>query len=156
MAAEGRSQNRKNASIGAFNPRTPSGKRKGQMFIVTMVFLAGLIFSVQQLLFSYSALDLSSPFRENEVYILYNVKGMINQTIKQTANCNEFLGKMEGLKSFLDSSSPRGGYITTITYRADCSYWNYAPPQSPPLNVSIKIAGRGGSETYTTMQMYHV
>ena len=125
------------------------------MFIITMVFLAGLMYSVQMLLFSYSALDLSSPFRENEIFILYNVKDMINQTIKQTAECQDFLVKMDSIRSFLDSRPPRGGYITTVTYRYNCSFWANTPPASPPLNVSVLIKGSTGSETYTTMYMYH-
>ncbi|MFQ5647977.1 MAG: hypothetical protein ACE5FW_01960 [Candidatus Aenigmatarchaeota archaeon] len=76
------------AQMEAFYRRlTPSSKslgknRKGQMFVVTMVFLTGLIFAVQQLLFQYSLVDLSEPMQRTDLYLLESAGSIFNITME--------------------------------------------------------------------------
>jgi len=128
--------------------------RKAQMFIVTMLFLVGLIFTVQQLLFQYSALDLSSPFRQNDIYLLENMKNAVNRTIKSTPDCPDFSQKMDELDSFMRSMGPKEGYALSIDYTLNCTHWNNPPPSDPPLNITMHIAGKG-LDTYSRLAMYH-
>ena len=127
---------------------------KAQMFVLTMIFLMGLIFAVQQLLFQYTALDLSAPFRQNPVYLLENTKNIINRTIRSTPECADFGAKMEEFNDFLNTRVPPGGYIISLSYRLNCTYWNNLPPNPTPLNVSIFIQGRG-SEASSILYLYH-
>lgn len=127
--------------------------RKAQMFVVTMIFLIGLIFSVNSLFFQYTALDLSTPFRENTVYLLQNTKGIINNTIKTTPNCTDFTTKMKELKDFLDRRIPRGGYSLSLSYKVNCTNWDSAT--NPPLNLTIQIVGKN-ADTSAMVFMYHV
>jgi hypothetical protein len=126
--------------------------RKAQMFVITMIFLIGLIFSVNGLLFQYTSLDLSTPFRENPVYLLGNIKSMINKTIKTTANCSDFSASMDELKGFLDKSIPRGGFSLSVSYRLDCTNWESTA--NPPLNLTIQIVGKN-VDVSSTIYMYH-
>jgi len=127
--------------------------RKAQMFIISMLFLVGLIFSVQQLLFQYTALDLSAPYRENDIYLLKNLKDVVNTTIKKTQECPDFSEKMEELSSYLKSGAQMGGYGLSLDYTLDCSHWS--DTSAPPLNLTIHIAGKG-SDTYSRLAMYHI
>jgi hypothetical protein len=126
--------------------------RKAQMFVVTMIFLIGLIFSVNSLLFQYTALDLSTPFRENTVYLLQNTKGIINNTIKTTPDCADFTTKMKELKDFLDRRIPRGGYSLSLSYQVNCTNWDSVT--NPPLNLTIQIVGKN-ADTSARVYMYH-
>ncbi len=127
---------------------------KGQMFLITMIFMTGLVFMVQQLLIQYSALDLSAPFRENEIYLLRNTRDIINTTIKSTPDCEVFSDKMESLANFLNSRDPKGGYIISVDYRLNCAYWGNTPPAQAPLNVSVKIVTTMKSESSENYFMY--
>jgi hypothetical protein len=128
--------------------------KKAQMFIITTLFLVGLIFSVQQLIFQYTALDLSAPFRENNIYLLQNTKEIINKTIRTTPDCSNFATNLRELKDFLDKRIPRGGYSLSLGYRLNCTYWDNPPPQSAPLNLTIQIVGKY-VETSSSVYLYH-
>jgi len=154
VIAERRCHDGKKASADAFQPKTPSGKKKAQMFIITTIFLIGLVFSVQQLMFQYTALDLSAPFRENNIYVLQNTKNIINTTIRSTHDCTDFIAKMKELKDFLDRRIPRGGYSLSLGYTLNCSYWSNSPPQTAPLNLTIYIIGKN-VETSSKVYLYH-
>ena len=130
------------------------------MFVLTMIFLIGLIFAVQQILFQYTALDLSAPFRQNPVYLLQNTKTLINASIRSTPECADFGAKMKEFNDFLNTRAPQRGYIISMSYRLNCSnYWNNLPPSPAPLNVSIIIQGgaiQGGvSEASSILSLYH-
>lgn len=127
--------------------------RKAQMFVITMIFLLGLIFTVQRLLFQYTALDLSAPFRENTVYLLENTRDAINRTIKTTPDCADFSAKMQELNDFLDRSIPRGGYSLSLSYKVNCTYWINSPPNNAPLNLTIQIVGKN-ADTTSRVYMY--
>jgi len=128
--------------------------RKAQMFVVTMFFLIGLIFTVQALLFQYTALDLSAPFRQNSIYLLKNTEGLVNSTIRSTPECADFSVKMDGLKNFLEARVPSTGYVISLDPHLNCAYWPNSPPGQAPLNITINILGKG-SETTTMLNMYH-
>lgn len=128
--------------------------KKAQMFIIAAIFLVGLIFSVQQLLFQYTALDVSAPLRDNDIYLLKNTKNIINQTIKTTPECGDFSKKMEEFNNFLGTRIPLRGYVLSIKYRLNCTYWSNTYPNNTPLNLTIQITGKG-SETSSTVYMYH-
>jgi hypothetical protein len=126
--------------------------RKAQMFVITMIFLIGLIFSVQRLLFQYTSLDLSTPFRENAIYLLGNTKDMINRTIRATPDCWDFSAKMQELKDFLDRSVPRRGYSLSVTYRLNCTNWGSTT--NTPLNLTIQIVGKN-ADILSNVYMYN-
>jgi len=133
--------------------RTPSGKKKAQMFIVTTLFMIGLIFTVQQLIFQYTALDLSVPFKENSIYLLRNTKEVINTTIRSTPDCTVFTANIKELKDFLDRRIPYGGYSLSLDYKLNCTKWANSYPQASPMNVTLQIVGKT-SETASRVYFY--
>ena len=64
-------------------------KRKGQLFVVTMIFLVSLLFSVQSLLFNYSETDLSIPPQNSDTYIMKNMESIFQTALDSSAYCNE-------------------------------------------------------------------
>ena len=127
--------------------------KKAQMFIVTALFMIGLVFTVQQLIFQYTALDLSTPFRENSIYLLRNTKDVINATIRNTPDCEDFRENIRELKDFLDKRVPYGGYSLAIDYKLNCTKWTNTYPQPSPLNVTLQIVGKT-SETGSRVYFY--
>ena len=132
--------------------------RKGQLFIVAIVFLIGMIFIVQQLLFSYSNVDMSSSLEMRDAEIYDNILNAINKTLAESIYCNEtddsFKEKMERLKaSFLEEHGRE--YSIEINYAINCSGWNNAPPSPAPLTFGLSI-GRQGRDTRGNFQLYHI
>ncbi len=115
---------------------------KGQMFIVTMIFLLGLVFMVQQLLLGYSSLDMPSNFRGNDYYLVNNVKGILEQSLSSSVTCAEAEEKIDEVVVFL-SRHVTGGYSVDISFnstpKVECANWNNEPPNPAPVNAEIRI-----------------
>jgi hypothetical protein len=121
---------------------------KAQMFIVTVVFLVGLIFAVQQALFQYSFLDLPAQSEKNDYYIFNNVKDMVIQGISTAKNCTEAVQNMEEIKAFMNKQILKGGYVLETIYKFDCANWH---TQTPFLNLTIHLKS---ADTDTTGTFY--
>lgn len=52
------------------------------MFIVTMVFMTGLIFAVQQILYQYSFIDPADPMQRNDAPLFYMIRDSYNVSIE--------------------------------------------------------------------------
>lgn len=124
---------------------------KAQMFIVTIVFLVGLIFTVQQSLFQYSFLDLPAQSERNDYYIFSNVKDIINQTIRTAETCLEAEQNVEETAAFLDKQILKGGYVLEIIWSFECANWD---TQDPVLNLTIHLKG-ADTDTTGTFYLYN-
>ena len=133
------------------------GSKKGQLFLIAVVFLVGMIFVVQQALFQYSSIQMSEPFERMDVEIFKNMLDVINTTIKETYVCNEtkdnFNDKMIILKNTLLEEYGRA-YTLEIVYVLDCENWNNVPPNPAPLYMTISVEGVG-RDTRGSFDFYH-
>ena len=133
------------------------GSKKGQLFLVAIVFLIGLLFVIQQSLFQYSEITMSEPFDERSIETIENILGVINQTVRETHYCNEtedsLSKRMEELKLSLLEEFGRT-HKTEIVYAINCTNWEntYGPS---PLRVTIAISGLG-KDTRGTFDFYHL
>jgi len=73
---------------------------KAQMFIITMVFLVGLVFTVQQILLQYVFLDLPAQFQRDDFYLMQNIRDAFNQTL-QVSNCASAPANLGELADFM-------------------------------------------------------
>lgn len=133
------------------------GAKKGQLFVVSIVFMIGMIFAVQQVLFNYSRVQMSSPFEIHDAEVFDNILDIVNRTAMESYYCNEtkdgFHGRLESLKaSFLEEFGR--DYSIEILYTLDCSKWENSPPNSAPLSLSLSV-NRQGRDTRGTFQIYH-
>ncbi len=120
------------------------------MFIVTMIFLAGMISAVQILLLAYSTMDASETLSNNDLYLLNNLKDVTNQTLTSAENCEEFKTRLKELKTFLADTYGSFEYVTDIDFSVNCDNWNNTPPEDAPVTVSLEIkSGSGGYQTVT-------
>lgn len=130
---------------------------KGQMFILTIIFLIGLIYTVQQGLTSYSLLDFTEPFEENDFYTLSNVREMFERTVATTETCAEAEENLNELVNFFGAKLIFGGFIIDIGFRLDCADWDNVeslPFNPAPVNLTLKILG-SNSEAYSNIEIYH-
>lgn len=134
------------------------GSEKGQLFMVSIIFLIGMIFIVQQNLFQYTNIEMSEPFQEKDIIILENVAKAINRTISETQYCNatedNFASRMEELKRILLREYGRY-YNIEMAYELDCSEWYSKPGGTAPLKVTISVSGLE-RDTRGTFDFYHL
>jgi len=132
------------------------GKKKGQLFLVAIVFLVGMIFIVQQALFQYSEIDITEPFRTMDVQIFNNILSALNQTIRETYYCNEtkdsFQNRLDDLKTSFQEEYGLT-YSIEMLYALNCSNWN--SQSSSPLTITIAVSGQG-RDTRGTYSFYHI
>ncbi|NIO19283.1 MAG: hypothetical protein GTN76_00675 [Candidatus Aenigmarchaeota archaeon] len=132
---------------------------KGQMFVVAIVFLVGLIFIIQQILFQYTFMDISDPLRTSDAHIVRSITKDINQTIKTTLECNEtddsFKRYLEELDSMLKKEETGKIYVIYISKSLECNFWNNMPPAEAPLNISVRVTGLG-KDTTGSFKLYHI
>lgn len=116
--------------------------RKGQMFVVTAVFLTGLLFAVQQVLLTYSLLDLSRPMESREHYMVKNVLDSVGETITASGDCLEFERNLNWLLMTLEQDYSSEGYVLDTSYYLDCSRWDNEYPAPAPFSMSVTMLGR--------------
>lgn len=100
---------------------------KAQMFIVTMIFMVGLIFFVQQALFGYSSLDLSKPIYMDDYYTVENIVRGVDKTIAGSSTCREANEKISEFIDFVKRRLVKRGYELEGDYLLDCSQ-PFPPP----------------------------
>ncbi len=127
---------------------------KGQMFILTIVFLVGLIFVVQQNLAGYSSFDLSEPFKSNDFYIFRDVRNMFEDTTETSATCDDARNNLRELNNYLGRKILPGGFTLSLEYSLDCAYWDNIDPNPTPVSLLIRIIGKN-SETSGEFEIYH-
>ena len=135
------------------------GSKRGQLFLIAIVFMIGMIFVIQQALFQYSSIEMSEPFERNDIEIFNSMVEAVNKTITETHSCNEtkdsFKDRMEEMKVSLLDEHGRGAYSIEINYDLDCLKWNNLPPNPGPLKITISIASLG-RDTRGTYEFYHM
>lgn len=127
---------------------------KGQMFVMTMVFLVGLIFVIQQGLmnwYTYS-IDYSTRMQESDYYLFENMKSMAETSLMASSTCSEARDNLNELSFFLNTNIIKG-YNLDFVHRLDCGNWANTAPAPPPLNLTIHIKG-ADSNTYQDILMY--
>ncbi|NIO23008.1 MAG: hypothetical protein GTN38_03210 [Candidatus Aenigmarchaeota archaeon] len=131
---------------------------KGQMFVVAMVFLVGLIFVVQQVLFQYTLIDISEPMRLSDTHTIRSLTEDVNRTIKASMQCNgsddSFETYLEELDSVIKKEETGRIYVIYISRSLNCEFWGNSPPAENPLNISIRITGLG-KDTTGSFKFYH-
>ena len=110
------------------------------MFIIAIVFLAGMLSVVQTSLFAYSVMDISQSMKGNDIFMFENVKDVINDTITSTSDCLELRERLDELKVFLEE--PKKFFEYGIKFHAllDCNNWTNSPPAGPPIRGTVEIS----------------
>jgi hypothetical protein len=132
--------------------------KKAQMFVITMVFLAGLVFFVQQLLLQYSAVDVSNFPKNDDYYMITNIVEVVNDTIKSSETCDEALNRINELDKFLKEREA-GNYIITVKYNKKsypnliCSAFNNTIGNETALTLDIRVIS-GNAETEGVFYFY--
>jgi hypothetical protein len=126
---------------------------KGQMFILTMVFLVGLIFSVQTLLLSYSYVDLSRVSQDSDANVMRVLVSAIQDTVEGTEFCSDVSGNLDELNLAIGTGM-LASYDIEISYGIVCGWWQNQPPGLPPVVADIRITGET-TETEAEFSFYH-
>jgi hypothetical protein len=130
--------------------------KKAQMFIITMVFLIGLIFVIQQGFndwFEYS-IDFSASMQRNDYYIFDSVRAMSEQTLKGSQSCLDARDKLRELEGFLKNRI-LSGYYLDFSYKLTCANWDNAPPDPAPMNLTLHITGKD-TDTHGNFFLYRL
>lgn len=135
--------------------------RKGQMFVVTAVFLTGMLFAVQQAMLSYTLIDMSSPFHGRENSMIMNFVDVVNQSIitqidtgDPNEDCLEFESNLKIVMAAMKDRMTGEGIMVDTIHSLDCANWLNAHPASAPLNLTLIFSGYYDSTG--TFSFYHV
>jgi len=129
---------------------------KAQMFIITMVFLTGLVVFVSQMLLSYASVNVSDLPERSGGYVVKEYVSIINDTIQSSRNCTDANDSIRELHGFL-SRLVTEGYYSNIKYGTstlpsftaqDCQRFNDIDLFYPKslMNVSMDVI-TGSTET---------
>lgn len=117
-------------------------RKKGQMFVITMIFLISMVFAVQSLLFNYAEIDLSSPLQNRDSYLVDNVESTFQAALRSSDDCEEARMNIIDLKNVI-TNSIKGGQEVRITGNINCTSdgdW----PSDPELTIQVFINSEGG------------
>ncbi|MHA2069933.1 MAG: hypothetical protein ACXABY_36680 [Candidatus Thorarchaeota archaeon] len=116
------------------------------MFVVTIIFLAGLISAVQISLFIYSSMDVSETIARNDLFLYNNLREVINKTVISSVSCTDATANLNELKSFLNNREIQSfEYVINLDFMVECGNWNNYYPADPPILMSINIVSGPGS-----------
>ncbi len=125
------------------------------MFVITMVFLAGLLLSVQQGLLQYSAVDMRSALSSNDFFLLENIRNVMDITVKNAESCTALKEEIDELEKFMENSLIVSEYFVNIEHEINCNNWYNTPDTGPsPLKLIIKISGEK-TQTQAAFYLYH-
>ena len=131
--------------------------KKAQMFVVTAVFLTGLLFAVQEAMLTYAYIDMSGIFKSRENYMLMNLIDGINESARgpddDISGCHEFEKNLKELILLAGSDINMQGYHIEVYYDLNCSYWNNTYPGKAPLRLTMIFIGT--YDASGTLQFYH-
>ncbi len=106
---------------------------RGQMFIITMVFMLGFLAVIQQSLLMYSVFDLSAPARNSQYSLLLNIENVLNDTVLSSTECGNAKNDLENnfyeVLDYIRTNSIREGVIINMdSNRIDCGAWGTENP----------------------------
>ena len=133
--------------------------KKAQMFILATVFLAGLVFSVQQLLGKYIFLNEPTMFEKHDFYLAKNIHQLFNDSMTTSSDCDDALSNIKQLDSLLKKSSPIKGFSIELSsngfYQPNifCSNYYNSYPSDPPLKVMVRLKS-SNSDTKESYDLY--
>jgi len=113
-------------------------RSKGQMFIVTVVFLVGLVFVVQQILLQYSYLDVPTSYKEDDYQLMKGAESIIIRAVTKASTCAEAEKNLEESLLFLGEQTT-GGHSLKVDYSINCTNWNNVYPEPGPVTAKIMI-----------------
>ncbi|MBI4021122.1 MAG: hypothetical protein HY369_02680 [Candidatus Aenigmarchaeota archaeon] len=108
---------------------------KAQMFILTLVFLAGLVFVVQASLAQYGAVSLEEPFDRQEASLIAGVVQAFNETLWSSPTCSTAEQNVASLETFVEEKLIQGVSLTVET-GMDCASWGTG---GPVLNLTVRL-----------------
>ena len=109
------------------------------MFIVTLVFIIGMIFAIQQNLAQYSRVEIGKYFEGDDFILLTNIRASINETVKASESCGELKRNIDEVVMYLEGKNPLG-YFVDIKTEIDCDKWGSR--NDPCLSVYVFVMGR--------------
>lgn len=103
------------------------------MFIVTMVFLTGLIFAVHQVLLQYSAIDPSTSMQATDTFLIKSIHDTYEGTIAAHTDCQDAEDAVREVHGFILKEETRG-FVIEMKYNGRdepnlrCENWNTTRP----------------------------
>lgn len=125
---------------------------RGQMFIVTVVFLVGLVFVVQQVLLQYSYVDMPAEFQQTDYHLMKSVEDVLKEAVTSADICSDAEKNLEEAFMFLGEQTI-SGYSVNVEYSVNCSNWGNEFPEPGPVNARITIMSEK-TETMNKMVVY--
>ena len=132
---------------------TSRKKVKAQMYIVTIIFLVGLIVTVQQSFLQYTNIDVTDAYTGSEYFLLKSIKDVSQETLLRSSDCTEFRDNIEETSTAINLLEPRSGKVIIVEPLVNCTAWMASPPSYPPLTLTVTVTSEG-KDTREVFSLY--
>ena len=122
--------------------------KKGQVFIITLVFLVALIFTMQTLFSTYGKIDLSPVPRRVDPYIINNMENAFQAALDSSNDCPEARDNVNHLKNIIEKPFIQGDTVT-IMGSLVCPGGSF--PASPEMLLNITVSSGDGAAVWRSM-----
>ena len=127
---------------------------KGQMFVLTMIFLMGMVFVVQQILFTYSSVDLAAGMENDDYYFMKGLRDAAEQTVITTSDCANVSRNLNEFEGFFRSHVMESNFVVSADHELNCGNWDNLPPAPPPVVMTVYVKGKG-FDSAARFDLYH-
>ena len=123
--------------------------KKAQMFLLTFVFLSGLVVAVAGLISQYSQIDLSEPYLTSDAFLVKSIESTFESAL--TDNCSKANQNLEEMKNWFERQA---FYPMQTDWSLNCSNFNWSAPWPAPmqLNFSLTAPGREAKASFGLYQ----
>ena len=117
---------------------------KGQMFIISMVFLVGLMVAVQTNLGQYNYVNLADTFREHPGPLLSTLSEDLQSALTFSSDCGEARKRLQQIESDWEGQHI-GSINIDLAWTLNCDKW-----EEKPLTATVRLSSIQG-ETRSTL-----
>lgn len=120
--------------------------------MVTLIFMAQFVFTVQQALLGYAAVDLPAQAATREQALFAAAVRSVGESVVSAADCADAQERFAEVQGFYERERPIGLFTVTVSGAWDCSKWANTAGAAP-LTATVRVAGPG-RESAATMGFY--
>ena len=122
------------------------------MFILTVIFLIGMIFALQQVFLQYAFFDLPETARDTPQYLMAGLERGLNTSVQSAGDCVGMQRTVDELKATAEQQLI-GGFSVQLDTQLNCTSFAQKNQVYPALITRVALKERA-AETIKTVQLF--
>ncbi len=118
---------------------------KAQMLIVTVIFLAGFVFAVQQIFLQSAAIDMPASAQRADFHVMKSIVNAVDEIVqKNKGNCQSVQDKLKELESFIETGSTKREFLVQMDLKVEPVIGSCVPSTGVEhVDMRLFIKGKG-------------